>query len=46
MQRFKLNEGKPMALGLTEGLDTGDRLAPRGRALLDALSDVDRDSDM
>jgi DNA-binding MarR family transcriptional regulator len=33
---FKLNVRKLKALGLTESLDVGYRLSPRGRALLAA----------
>ena len=35
--QFKLNVRKLKALGLTESLETGYRLSPRGQALLDRL---------
>lgn len=34
---FKVNVRKLKALGLTESLETGYRLSPRGRALLDSI---------
>ncbi len=37
--RFKRNVRKLKSLGLTESLERGYRLSPRGRAVLDALPD-------
>jgi hypothetical protein len=37
--RFKLNVRKLKALGLTESLEIGYRISPRGRALLERLKD-------
>jgi ribosomal protein S19E (S16A) len=34
---FKVNVRKLKGLGLTESLETGYRLSPRGRALLDSV---------
>ena len=36
---FKVNVRKLKALGLTESLETGYRLSPRGRALLDSIDE-------
>ncbi len=39
-EKFKLNVRKLKNLGLTESLETGYRLSPRGRSVLDALETI------
>ena len=41
--RFKRRARRLKSLGLTESLETGYRLSPRGRALLAAIDDADAD---